>query len=218
MKNCNKNIFNLRKSRNKTLSRKKAYKNMYETALIVCEGEITELKYFQEFAIYKSIQNNITIKVTNKGSSPDKVLQSAMTFAKDTNYDRIFCVFDKDKHGTYQQTLNKIQRTTNPKITAITSVPCFEFWLLLHYIFTTAPYYSVADPAKEVINKLLEYDTSYSKTNNQTFKQYFSKTDYAIQNSKRVLDEANNNKTDDPSTKVHILVEFLIKLSNKINS
>ena len=43
-------------------------------------------------------------------------------------------------------------------------------------------------------------------------------TDKAILNATKVLDEANNNGTDDPSTHIHELVILLKDLASKINS
>ena len=56
------------------------------------------------------------------------------------DYDKTFCVFDQDQHPGYQTALNKIkgrEKSGEHPISAITSVPCFEFWLLLHFRMTT---------------------------------------------------------------------------------
>lgn len=56
-------------------------------------------------------------------------------------YDRVFCVFDQNRHTTYQQALDSICNATPAGIfQAIPSGPCFEYWLLLHFAFRTQPY------------------------------------------------------------------------------
>ena len=50
------------------------------------------------------------------------------------------------------------------------------------------------------------------------FSEYYELTDKAILNATKVLDEANNNGTDDPSTPIHELVILLKDLASKINS
>ncbi|MCI5577191.1 MAG: RloB family protein [Succinivibrio sp.] len=89
---------------------------------------------------------------------------------------------------------------------------------MLHHKFTTAPCYSSKDPVQKVINQLKEFDPSYSKADSQDFSEYYELTDKAILNATKVLDEANNNGTDDPSTHIHELVILLKDLASKINS
>lgn len=62
-------------------------------------------------------------------------------YCKNNDYDYVFCVFDKDRHDKYQETLDALQTKAFQKYKAANSVPCFEFWLLLHHKFTTAPCY-----------------------------------------------------------------------------
>ena len=62
---------------------------------------------------------------------------------KGQEFDRIFCVFDRDGHQNYQQALDKIAGSPmgkKGKLQAITSVPCFEIWILLHFGYSTAPF------------------------------------------------------------------------------
>ncbi len=61
-------------------------------------------------------------------------------------------MFDKDEHTTYQQAIDLIKKATpKAKWFVVTSVPCFEYWLLLHFNYTTQPYYPVA--------KLIDYES-----------------------------------------------------------
>ena len=82
---------------------------MYSTALIVCEGKNTEINYFKGLVSRLGIQANVDVKTTVRGSSPDNVLNSAIkVYCKSRDYDYVFCVFDKDKHSKYQETLDII--------------------------------------------------------------------------------------------------------------
>lgn len=136
-------IGNLRNSRNSSIKRKNLSKRMYSSVLIVCEGQNTEINYFKGLISRLGIQTNVDVKTTVRGSSPDNVLNSARkVYCKNNDYDYVFCVFDKDRHDKYQETLDALQTKAFQKYKAANSVPCFEFWLLLHHKFTTAPCYS----------------------------------------------------------------------------
>ncbi len=103
-------IGNLRNSRNSSIKRKNLSKRMYSSVLIVCEGQNTEINYFKGLISRLGIQTNVDVKTTVRGSSPDNVLNSARkVYCKNNDYDYVFCVFDKDRHDKYQETLDALQ-------------------------------------------------------------------------------------------------------------
>lgn len=99
-------------------------------------------------------------------------------------------------------------------MTAITSIPCFEFWLLLHFDYTTRPYAGSGgrSPCDEVIADLKTHLPEYAKSQNDIYVITKEPIDGAIDASKAVLVEAERNETDNPSTRVHELVEYLSSL------
>ena len=102
------------------------------------------------------------------------------------------------------------------KFTAVTSVPCFESWLILHYKATAKPYYTSDKnkASKNALKDLQKIDPMYSKNNKNYFEAIVERTDIAIKNadivSKQVLG-------DDPSTKIPTLINEIKELSRKIN-
>ena len=72
----------------------------------------------------KGYINNVKVVSSNKGSSPENVLEWAKSFIKKDGYDQAFCVFDKDKHSTYSSVVNNIKNIRY--ISSINSEPCFE--------------------------------------------------------------------------------------------
>ena len=120
--------------------------------LIVAEGEKTEPNYFLEIrqllrlpaasvAIHPSADGTDSLTVVNyaerifiNGDPHKKIACKA--------FDAIYAIFDRDDHQTYAQALSRAE-SLNGKLRndskspvsfhAIPSVPCFEFWLLLHY-------------------------------------------------------------------------------------
>lgn len=137
-------LFHKRKAKDKkALARKKAKRSGYRKILIVCEGQKTEPNYFNELKDHYEINTaNVVIDGTSE-SDPMSVFRHAQKCVKKAQkdqdpYDEVYCVFDKDTHTTYQQALTKIKKAKG--YVAIASVPCFEYWLLLHFVYTTQPF------------------------------------------------------------------------------
>lgn len=130
------NLHHRRKAKSvNEFARKKAKRAPYAKVLIVCEGEKTEPNYFEWLKDHFRL-NNANVTVTGKcGSDPHSVVDHAIWRYKvdrtSDAFDKVFCVFDRDVHDTYLQALDKIA-SIKPKNTfvAITSEPCFEYWLL----------------------------------------------------------------------------------------
>ncbi len=131
-------LFHKRKAKaSAELGRRKAKRESYEKVLIVCEGEKTEPNYFRELVAYYEL-NTANVEIDGKcGSSPKNVYKRALElYTTEENrgdpFDRVYCVFDKDTHSTYQETLTAIS-SQSPKrgFFHVTSVPCFEYWLFL---------------------------------------------------------------------------------------
>ena len=215
------NLHHKRKAKSiSDLKRKKAKRAPYDRVLIVCEGEKTEPYYFSELIDYYRL-NSANIEVTgNCGSSPSCVLTEAQKrqqqeIKKGDAYDKVFCILDKDCHKNYNKVLSEMSLLTEFK--AITSVPCFEYWLLLHFNYTTSPYCKTEKKSicDKVIQELKSYLPNYEKGTSGVFIKLLDKMDGAIASSKSVLAEARRNKTDNPSTHVYELVDYLRSLKSK---
>jgi hypothetical protein len=218
------NLFNKRKSKSaRELARKSPKRNPKLKVLIVCEGQKTEPNYFMELRDHYEL-NSTFIKITGDcGSSPKSVIQHAQKIFKlsqgdNDPYDKVYCVIDKDCHSDYEAVRNKIYNL-HPKgvFVLINSVPCFEYWLLLHHQYTTAAYSPLPgnSVANQVLGQLKKFLPLYSKGQQDLFKQLLSLLSKAIINSKSALEAANISGTDMPSTNIHKLVEFLQDLAKE---
>ncbi|MBI5048642.1 MAG: RloB domain-containing protein [Deltaproteobacteria bacterium] len=217
-------IFHKRKAREaESLRRKTAKRAAYDIVLIVCEGAKTEPYYFLGLRKHLLLSNaNIVIADKKTGIDPLSVVNFAIKeFNKDPCYDRVYCVFDKDKHTTYPAALDKIRSTPRLKkatFHAITSIPCFEIWLLLHYTFTSRSFSATGDASNCALveAEIRGHISGYQKGNRNIFELVKDKLDNAITNAKRLDAFHQTSGTDNPSTKVHELVEYLQNLKNKI--
>jgi len=215
------NLFHKRKERKaESLRRQRAMKAPYDVILIVCEGGKTEPNYFTE--LKKTFRlSNANVKICGRGSDPLSVVDFAIeTSRREQEFDRVYCVFDRDRHTTYHDALNKVRKTRlgkGSRLFAIPSVPCFEFWLLLHFTCTTKPFNAPAGNSicAKVIKELEKYLPAYQKGDQDIFNKIQDKLDNAITNGRRVEKFHKTSGTDNPSTLVHSLVEYLRDLNKQ---
>jgi hypothetical protein len=165
--------------------------------------------------------SNANVKICGRGAGPFRVVDFAIkTSQQEQEFDRVYCVFDRDRHTTYHAALDKVKQTRpgkESKIFAIPSVPCFEFWLLLYFKYTTRPFNAPAGDSicAGVIKELEKYLPEYQKGDQDIFNKIQDKLDDAITNAHRVEEFHKTSGTDNPSTRVHSLVEYLRDLKKQ---
>ena len=189
--------------------------------LIVSEGTKTERNYFEQ--LNELLHGKVRIHfVRARGSSPLNVCERAREqYEREKRalgadpYDRVFCVFDQDRHTTYQQALKSIRNADPAGIfRAIPSVPCFEYWLLLHFVFRTRPYRGAGrvSACARVTKELRRYIPGYRK-NRLDFGKFEPNLKQAMRYSKMALRQGRETGTDNPSTRVHEVVAHMQKLA-----
>jgi hypothetical protein len=211
-------LFHRRKAKRADALRREAQKREpYDVVLIVCEGGKTEPKYLQGLRdAFKLSTANIRIAGDECGSSPRSVVDYALTmYRKERKYNRVFCVFDKDRHPTYNEALERIRTTrmgTWDSIEAITSVPCFEVWILLHFGYTTRAFGSTGPSGSvcaSVIKALKKHISVYDKGTDGLFSSLKERLPDAIIHASRLEKHTEVSGSDNPSTKIHKLVGYL---------
>jgi hypothetical protein len=214
-------LFHRRKAKKAASLRREAQKReAYDLVLIVCEGGKTEPKYLQELCdAFKLSTANIRIVGDECGSSPRSVVDYAITeYRKERRYNRVFCVFDKDRHSTYNEALERIRTTKMGKgdsIEAITSVPCFEVWILLHFSYTTRAFGSTGPSGSicaSVIKALKKHISVYDKGTSGLFFSLKERLQDAMIHASQLEKHIEVSGSDNPSTKMHQLVGYLREL------
>lgn len=215
-------LFHKRKRRlAASLKRQKAKRAPYDRILIVCEGAKTEPNYLKEIRdTYRLSTANIEICGEECGSDPRSVVNYAIDkFNRDQDYNKVYCVIDRDKHATFDAAIDKLRQTRLGKgtpFTSIISVPCFEFWLLLHFAYTTRQFCapgatSNCDLVIRELNKPSRIP-DYRKGALNIFSLTKGRLPNAIKNAKRLKQHNHSAGTDNPTTDLHELVEYLINL------
>jgi len=202
----------------KDLRRRQPIRDDYDTVLIVCEGNKTEPNYFRSLCRELKL-NTANIKVVDSeyGTDPLSVVNYAIDeYKKDPLYDHVYCVIDRDRHATFDQAIDLLHRTrlrNNGQIHGSISIPCFEYWLLLHFEYTTRPFnapngQSICNTVQDMLKKhIANYDKGMD-----IHPVISDKIETAITNSRRVTVEMQQNASDNPSTNLHELVSHLLNI------
>ena len=227
-------LFHKRKARSaKHSERRQASRKPYERVLIVCEGEKTEPIYFEEARIYWDLDSaNVEIDGTCSSSSRSVVNHAQVLYDTELrsgdSYDRVFCIFDRDAHTTYDEAITKVTTINNklikekltkqPVFTAIHSDPAFEYWLLLHFTPSTKPYKPSARKSigDQVIDDLKQYMPDYKKTLKGIFKSFHKNGSLqtAKAHCKRLYQAAQKNNNMNPSCNMFEIIEYLENLKH----
>lgn len=141
-----------------------------------------------------------------------------MTARQDGGFDHVYCLVDKDKHPQLASAAALASSTKIRGVASfqlIVSVPCFEYWLLIHFKPCSKPFaprgkLSVGGVCfKELVKHMPQYGKGFAGV----FDALKEKLPNAIQNAVRREIECAKSGTDNPSTAVHKLIIRLQKIA-----
>lgn len=199
-----------------SLHRRGPARQPYDYVLIVCEGSKTEPAYLWDLVSDLQLSSANVIVTGDSGSAPISVVDYAITrFEANPEFDRVYCVFDKDRHPSYAAARDKINRGTLTRsvsgkragiaqFRAVVSVPCFEYWVLLHFEYTTAQF----GQCTPLIDRLRTHPgmRTYGKGDAGLYARIKHNTETAIERAARAKAAADAADTDEPITEIHELV------------
>lgn len=213
----------------KELARHKAKKAPYETIFIVCEDSKSLPNYLNEIIKYFRLNTANVRIIPSKGSAPISVVEHSIEIARTTpGIDRIVCIFDRDKHESYQRAIKKLndhksnpEDKSKPVYQTIVSTPCYEIWLLLHFSYTTKAYSSSGKKSASE-NVTSDLEKKLPLYNKKTVKHWFNdlidKLDTAIKHAKQLQEHNDKTNSINPATNIHELIEHLRNLKNFNNN
>jgi hypothetical protein len=199
----------------RSYARRGPVREPYDRVLMVCEGEKTEPYYFGGLRLhYRLSSANIEITPA-EGTDPISIVSFAE--ARLNEYDRVFCIFDRDGHQNYEAAVSRVAQSAEGhagQLVAITSWPCFEFWLLLHFGYSAAPFNAAGTKSScdRVISQLMNHIPDYTKGKRPIYDLLAPKIRDALRHASRLHRENLQTGSTNPSTRVHELVEYLIAL------
>ena len=197
--------------------------------LIFCQGEKTELNYFEQFR-YESMPK-LDVEAINR--DPMGLVKKGISKSEEKEgYDQIWFVFDRDEFTTqnFNESFRIIDKENKkrieenkPSIQIAYSNECFELWFLLHFSYCESAI--SRQQYMEKLNKLfqqkLNYSKGYEKNNKDNYSMLEQYQEAAIKNAENLMKKwTGNNRPlnpgkDNPSTKVHELVKELRKLKRQ---
>ncbi len=183
--------------------RKVGTRELRQSFLIVCEGTKTEPNYFRSFRLNRRV---VEVKIKGLGKSTTRLVEEALKYREEDDYDQVWCVFDRDDFEP--QPFNEaIRLAEKEKMKVAYSNEAFEIWYLLHFHFYNSPMSRKAYQKK--LSDCLGFE--YTKNSDRIYEVLESRQADAIKNADRLLDSyvpvdpAYNN----PSTTVYLLVREL---------
>jgi hypothetical protein len=161
----------------------------------------------------------VHVDVVGEGVAPITVVDRAIELRRQrkrlsknsltkAEYEIVYCVMDVE--APRAESLSRaVDKARGNKLEVILSNPCFEYWYILHFRKTSAPFNTSQD-AKAVLRR--EHSV-YRESDTTIFDVVYPKTGDAIKRAKEVLREQHGGAEDlsncNPSTHVHRIVEYL---------
>lgn len=197
------------------LSRRQARRPPYPRILIVCEGRKTEPLYFDDIRKQNRIPSaHVSVIPSGSGTEPRQVVEFAIAeFEKSRAFEWVFPVFDRDSHRTYgaalQHARNNDRQLRNDegvavRFVAVPSVPCFELWILIHFMEVHHGY-----PRAELIRTLKQHIPGYTKSTEGIYALTEPHLDIAVRNAEQLRKRFTPDNGEDPYTGVDFLVSLL---------
>lgn len=222
-------LFHKRKAKKSdALQRQKHTRARNQRYLIICEGSKTEPYYLNELLTDWGIREPLVKIEPPDGNSPDRIVQYAINaYQNDAKngdpFDTVFCVFDRDSHTTFDDAVTRIKtlasRKTPIPLKAITSNPCFEVWLLLHFGFSDQPFQaagkkSIADQVVAKLKKEKGFE-HYAKGQKNVFGRLKGRLSDALRNADQLRKMTSTTRSHNPSTDMDVLVLALQEMAQQ---
>lgn len=195
------------------LRRRPASREPRRRILVVCEGEVTEPKYFR--GLRRGLRNPaIEVEIDEQHGTPRTLVARAARRKKDAArearrqrdaflaYDEVWCVFDVDDHPLLPDAK---QQARDNGISLAISNPCFELWALLHFCDQTAE-----QPRQRIRQLLKAYIPDYDKElPAPTLMPHLAKAMARARHLEHLAALAGEPGKN-PSTGVHLLIERIV--------
>ena len=190
-----------------------------DVTLVVCEGSETEPGYLREARDALRL-STASVDLVGLGAAPSTVVDHAVRkFEQSPHYERVYCVFDRDEHESYSASVDRClatrKKNENGKIVQfrpITSWPCFEYWLLLHFKRSDAPIGPAGGrtAAQVACSQLRQFIPDYTKSSGGNLRQTEGQIVQAASDAYRFYQGAGQN----PHTTIFRLLSFFAAISS----
>ncbi len=183
--------------------------------LVVCEDAKSSKTYLEEAS--RHFRAYAKVEFVHPGKTdPLGVVTAGVQKSK--GFDHVYCVIDRDSHHkpNFEEAL-ALGEKNKGKVTVLTSYPCFEFWLLLHFEYTRSPFMpagglSAADRVLQVLKQKPGMNAYAKGKVEGLFEQLLPQLEAASKNALKAIAEADAVGEKNPSTPLHVLIDQLQQL------
>lgn len=186
--------------------------------LIVCEGRETEPNYLRGFCDAELINAaNADIQRGNAATDPVALVRRARDlFEADRDYDYVVVVCDDAPNlAEAAELAAKPMRHADGKrrvhVELVVSRPCIEFWLLLHFEYSTRAFLNAA----EAVNALRRHVTDYDKADRRIFGKVSAGVERAIGHAQRLKLDLAASGAHSPDSDMPRLLTMLREASRR---
>lgn len=201
-----------------SFSRSKPHLKPQPKVLVICEDSKSGKRYLEDASHHFRVHVDVDIVHCGK-TDPKGIVSEAIR--RQNKFDTVYCAIDRDTHTNFDEALCLAK--TYKKIKLIISYPCFEFWLLLHFMECRKPYIAMtgknAKSAADLLIKDLKMHPGMSDYDKGKDKSIFkcllenNRLNDARQRSPRILADAEITGEMNPSTSLHKLIDAFESLS-----
>lgn len=190
--------------------------------LILCEGE-TEENYFKGLVTqdkYRRQFSSINVDIFKpKDHSPLGLINKAKEKIREAKleknpYDFVWVVFDKDGHANVADAF-EIARASKPEIQIAFTIPCFEYFVLLHFEKTSKPFKKCDDVISQIKrNHIPDYEKASNifKLLEENLKVGINNSKWIVNKFQEELDNGERVYNLSAYSNIHDLVLFLYSL------
>lgn len=184
--------------------------------LVVCEDEKSCRTYLHEAAQHFRCHADVEIAHIGR-TDPQGIVAVAKLRTRD--YDRVFCVIDRDTHALFDEAMREAERS--PRVDVLASHPCYEFWLLLHFRMTRSPFAPGGGrSAADIVTSELRGEPdmhAYAKgASAGLFDRLLPRLPEARARAAQVLAQALEDMEPNPSTRLHELIDLFEVLGKPV--
>lgn len=198
------------------LKRKGPTRAAYPRMLIVCEGSKTEVNYFEEIRQEGRLPSvNVRVIHSPLGTEPKQIVEGAeQEFDKTKGFEKIYAVFDLTYANAVAMAQARNGRLKNDEkrfvsFEPVVTVPCFELWLLLHFVNQLAPIHR-----HDALVQVQHHLPGYQKANKGTYAATVDNLAVAMQRAADLKIHNSRLPGIAPYTDVHELVAILRDLKH----
>lgn len=186
-------------------------RELRKTIWLVVEGEKTEKLYFNEIRKRADLTaTEIKVEPCKKGTSPIQIVESGHKLLSQDfpQIDEVWCIFDKEAKKYERNFKFALEMAAQPvptgkRLRCAVSNPCFELWILLHFVKTDKPFSNCRD----VLADLKKEAPLYTKSSRSEIEKICKEVSKAVEHARWL----RNRNVACPSTDVDLLIGSLLK-------